>query len=82
MGPIGINGENCGMGTHRFPATNYGELGTTEYGWGMGDTIIGEITGSSGDEVDSHLHWIQTGDVGSMGGAASSFKSMHKREGL
>ena len=74
--PIGSNEENCGRGTHRFSATNHGELGTTEYGRGEGDTSSGGITGSSGDEVDGSLHWMQTGDVGSMGGSAYSFQSL------
>ena len=48
MGPIGSNGENYVRVTHRFPAKNYGELGTTEYGQGMGDTSSGGSTGETG----------------------------------
>ena len=70
LGSVGRNGENGGRGAHWFPAPNHGEVGAAEHGWDAGDTGGSGSTGSRKDTVGGHLHWSQTGDGGSVGGAA------------
>ena len=48
----------------------------------MRDTSNRRSVGSSRDEVGGPLHWPQTGDGDSVGGAAPYIRSLHKGEGL
>ena len=51
---------------------NHEKSGTADGGQDVGDTGIGGSMGSGGDQVGVHLHWLQTGDGGSGGGAAAN----------
>ena len=62
--------------------TNNGEAGATEHMWEVGNSGYGGSVGRCGDTVGGHLNWPQTGDCGSVGGAATDVLSINRGEGL
>ena len=78
LGHVGSNVENVRRGAHQVPAPKNGEVVRADYGWGMGYTGGGGSAGICRSAVNSHLHWEQTGDGGSVGGAAPNLQTLNE----
>ena len=67
-----INGDNVERVTHQVTVKNHGEAGALDGGQDVGDTVGRGSAGSDGDTVSGHLHYLETGEDGSVGGAAAN----------
>ena len=82
MGSVGGNGENGRIETHRIYETNNGKLGASEGGKDVRYTKGGGSEGSGVNPVENNLHQTKTRDGGTVGGAVSNIRGMHKVDGI
>ena len=68
MSPVRSNGEKGGSGAHQVSAPDHLEAVASEPGQDMGDSVSGGSVVSRGYSINGHLHWLYTGDSGSVGG--------------
>ena len=72
LGPIGGDIEDCGGESRRFYETNHREENILEGIWDVGYSQGGSNVGSDGDPVNNDLHGNNTGDGGTVCGAAAN----------
>ena len=76
--PIDGNIDNGGRETHLISEKNHREVGAPESGLDVVYTSSGVIVGSDRNSVGNILHWKNTGEGGTVGGAAAGSRGICK----
>ena len=70
---VSINGKDGRRNSHKVPAKNHIQVGVAEPRGSVCDSIGGGNSVGSGDSVDCHVNWPQSGGGSPLGGVAAYF---------